>query len=164
MRFADGDIDVLVATTIIENGLDIPNANTIIINRADHFGLAQLYQLRGRVGRSAQRGHCYLLYEKHKPLSYDARRRLSAIMESSEELGAGFRIAMRDLEIRGAGDLLGARQHGHIDSVGFDLYTRLLAQAINEARRKKNRFEEALSAQVDAADADGTAPQAAEAF
>jgi transcription-repair coupling factor (superfamily II helicase) len=146
MRFADGEVDVLIATTIIENGLDIPNANTIIINRADHFGLAQLYQLRGRVGRSAQRGHCYLLYDKHITLSYDARRRLEAILESSEELGAGFRIAMRDLEIRGAGDLLGARQSGHIDSVGFDLYTRLLAQAINEARRKKARFEKAVQA------------------
>jgi transcription-repair coupling factor (superfamily II helicase) len=146
MRFADGDIDVLIATTIIENGLDISNANTIIINRADHFGLAQLYQLRGRVGRSAQRGHCYLLYDKHITLSYDARRRLEAILESSEELGAGFRIAMRDLEIRGAGDILGARQSGHIDSVGFDLYTRLLAQAINEARRKKERFEKAVEA------------------
>jgi transcription-repair coupling factor (superfamily II helicase) len=144
MRFADGEIDVLVATTIIENGLDIPNANTIIINRADHFGLAQLYQLRGRVGRSAQRGHCYLLYEKHGTLTYDARRRLEAIIESGEELGAGFRIAMRDLEIRGAGELLGARQHGHIDGVGFDLYTRLLAQAINEARRKKARFDQAV--------------------
>jgi len=147
IAFADGNFDVLVATTIIENGLDIPNANTIIINRADHFGLAQLYQLRGRVGRSAQRGHCYLLYEKHTALSYDARRRLSAIMESSEELGAGFRIAMRDLEIRGAGELLGARQHGNIDSVGFDLYTRLLAQAINEAKRKKSRFDQALGGQ-----------------
>ncbi len=144
LRFADGDVDVLVATTIIENGLDIPNANTIIINRADHFGLAQLYQLRGRVGRSAQRGYCYLLYDRHSVLSYDARRRLSAVLESSEELGAGFRIAMRDLEIRGAGELLGARQHGHIDSVGFDLYTRLLAQAINEARRKKSRFDKAV--------------------
>jgi transcription-repair coupling factor (superfamily II helicase) len=146
MRFAEGEVDVLVATTIIENGLDIPNANTIIINRADHFGLAQLYQLRGRVGRSAQRGHCYLLYDKHITPSYDARRRLEAILESSEELGAGFRIAMRDLEIRGAGDILGARQSGHIDSVGFDLYTRLLAQAINEARRKKERFEKAAQA------------------
>lgn len=144
IAFSEGEYDVLVATTIIENGLDIPNANTILINRADHFGLAQLYQLRGRVGRSAQRGHCYLLYEKHTALSYDARRRLSAIMESSEELGAGFRIAMRDLEIRGAGELLGARQHGNIDSVGFDLYTRLLAQAINEAKRKKDRFEKAV--------------------
>ncbi len=144
LAFSEGEFDVLVATTIIENGLDIPNANTILINRADHFGLAQLYQLRGRVGRSAQRGHCYLLYEKHTALSYDARRRLSAIMESSEELGAGFRIAMRDLEIRGAGELLGARQHGNIDSVGFDLYTRLLAQAINEAKHKKARFDKAM--------------------
>lgn len=144
LAFSEGEYDVLVATTIIENGLDIPNANTIIINRAEHFGLAQLYQLRGRVGRSAQRGHCYLLYEKHTALSYDARRRLAAIMESSEELGAGFRIAMRDLEIRGAGELLGARQHGNIDSVGFDLYTRLLAQAINEAKRKKDRFDRAV--------------------
>ncbi len=152
IAFADGEYDVLVATTIIENGLDIPNANTIIINRADHFGLAQLYQLRGRVGRAAQRGHCYLLYEKGAALSYDARRRLAAIMESSEELGAGFRIAMRDLEIRGAGDLLGARQHGHIDSVGFDLYTRLLAQAINDAKRKKERFEQAVQTHGIAAD------------
>lgn len=144
LAFSEGEYDVLVATTIIENGLDIPNANTILINRAEHFGLAQLYQLRGRVGRSAQRGHCYLLYEKHTSLSYDARRRLAAIMESSEELGAGFRIAMRDLEIRGAGELLGARQHGNIDSVGFDLYTRLLAQAINEAKRKKDRFDKAV--------------------
>jgi transcription-repair coupling factor (superfamily II helicase) len=144
MRFADGEFDVLVATTIIENGLDIPNANTMIINRADHFGLAQLYQLRGRVGRSAQRGHCYLLYDKHVELSFDARRRLSAIIESSEELGAGFRIAMRDLEIRGAGELLGAKQHGNIDSVGFDLYTRLVAQAINDSKRKRERFEQAI--------------------
>ena len=158
-RFSQGEFDILIATTIIENGLDIPNANTIIINRADHFGLAQLYQLRGRVGRSALRGHCYLLYEKHNPLSYDSRRRLAAIMESSEELGAGFRIAMRDLEIRGAGDLLGARQHGHIDSVGFDLYTRLLAQAINEAKRKIHRIDQAIQQQnATAAHEEGSAP------
>ncbi len=144
MRFSDGEFDVLVATTIIENGLDIQNANTIIINRAEHFGLAQLYQLRGRVGRSAQRGYCYLLHEKNTVLSYDAQRRLSAIIESSEELGAGFRIAMRDLEIRGAGELLGAKQHGHIDSIGFDLYTRLVAQAVNDARKRKDRFDKAV--------------------
>ena len=143
MRFADGEIDVLVSTTIVENGLDIRRANTMIINRADHFGLAQLYQLRGRVGRGAVRGYCYLLYEKHKSLSFDSRRRLEALIESSEELGAGFRIAMRDLEIRGAGELLGARQHGQIASVGFDLYTRLLAQAVNDLRRKKSQFEKA---------------------
>jgi transcription-repair coupling factor (superfamily II helicase) len=157
VRFAEGEVDVLVATTIIENGLDIPNANTILIHRADHFGLAQLYQLRGRVGRSAQRGHCYLLYNRNTVLSYDARRRLEAVLESSEELGAGFRIAMRDLEIRGTGDLLGARQSGHIDIVGFDLYTRLLAQAINEARRKKEHFVKALQAADPAA---GTSPPA----
>lgn len=141
VMFSEGEADVLVCTTIVESGLDIPNANTMIINRADRFGLAQLYQLRGRVGRSSVRGHCYLLYEKNTTLSFDARRRLSAILESSEELGAGFRIAMRDLEIRGAGDLLGARQHGNIDTVGFDLYTRLLAQAIKEAQRKKEVFD-----------------------
>ena len=148
--FSQGEADILVCTTIIENGLDIPNANTIIINRADRFGLAQLYQLRGRVGRSSQRGHCYLLYDKHSTLSFDARRRLSAILESSEELGAGFRIAMRDLEIRGAGDLLGSRQSGNIDTVGFDLYTRLLAQAIKEAKQKKERFDKALQASDEA--------------
>ncbi len=141
VRFSEGEIDILVCTTIVENGLDIRNANTMIINRADHFGLAQLYQLRGRVGRGAVRGYCYLLYDKHKSLTFDARRRLEALLESSEELGAGFRIAMRDLEIRGAGELLGAKQHGHIATVGFDLYTRLLAQAINELREKKRRFD-----------------------
>ena len=159
LAFSEGEYDVLISTTIIENGLDIPNANTILINRADHFGLAQLYQLRGRVGRSAQRGHCYLLYEKHTALGYDARRRLSAIMESSEELGAGFRIAMRDLEIRGAGELLGARQHGNIDSVGFDLYTRLLAQAINEAKHKKARFDKAMQNGAGQAAATGEQPE-----
>ena len=133
LAFAEGDYDVLVCTSIIESGLDIPNANTIIINRADMFGLAQLYQLRGRVGRSAVRAYAYLLVDKYKALSEEARRRLEAIQEASE-LGAGFRIAMHDLEIRGAGELLGSRQHGHIAAVGFDLYTRLLAQAVNEAR------------------------------
>ncbi len=133
LAFAEGEFDVLVCTTIIESGLDIPNTNTIIINRADKFGLAQLYQLRGRVGRGAVRAYAYLLYDKHKPLKPDARRRLEAIQEASD-LGAGFRIAMRDLEIRGAGDLLGARQHGHIAAVGFDMYVRLLAQAVEDLR------------------------------
>ncbi|NOX60451.1 MAG: transcription-repair coupling factor [Chloroflexi bacterium] len=135
LEFAEGKYDVLVCTTIIESGLDIPNANTIIINRADTFGLAQLYQLRGRVGRAAVRAYAYLLYDKHKPLTLEARRRLEAIQEAGE-LGAGFRIAMRDLEIRGAGELLGARQHGHIAAVGFDLYVRLLAQAIEDLRNE----------------------------
>ena len=133
LAFAEGEYDILVCTSIIESGLDIPNANTIIINRADQFGLAQLYQLRGRVGRSAARAYAYLLVEKYKTLTEDARRRLEAIQEASE-LGAGFRIAMQDLEIRGAGELLGARQHGHIVAVVFDLYTRLLAQAVQDAR------------------------------
>lgn len=129
--FANGEFDVLVCTTIIESGIDIPNVNTVIINRADRFGLAQLYQLRGRVGRGAVRAYAYLLHDKHLPLSDVARRRLQAIVDANE-LGAGFRIAMEDLEIRGAGDILGARQHGHIAAVGLDLYSRLLTQAIRE--------------------------------
>jgi transcription-repair coupling factor (superfamily II helicase) len=133
IKFMVGEYDVLVCTSIIESGLDIPNVNTIIINRADRFGLAQLYQLRGRVGRGAVRAYAYLLTPKNYELSEIARKRLEAIAEASE-LGAGFRIAMRDLEIRGAGELLGARQHGHIAAVGFDLYCRLLAQAVRELK------------------------------
>jgi transcription-repair coupling factor (superfamily II helicase) len=133
--FAAGRYDVLVCTTIIESGIDIPNANTLIVNRTDKFGLAQLYQLRGRVGRSAARAYAYFLHEKNHPLSAEARARLQAIAEASE-LGAGFQIAMRDLEIRGAGEILGARQHGHIVAVGFDLYCRLLANAIEDAKSK----------------------------
>jgi transcription-repair coupling factor (superfamily II helicase) len=131
--FMSGKSDVLVCTSIIESGLDIPNANTIIINRADRFGLAQLYQLRGRVGRGAVRAFAYLLTPKNYNLGEAAHKRLQAIAEASE-LGAGFRIAMRDLEIRGAGELLGARQHGHITAVGFDLYCRLLAQTVRELK------------------------------
>jgi transcription-repair coupling factor (superfamily II helicase) len=131
--FSNGEFDVLVCTTIIESGIDIPNVNTIIVNQADHFGLSQLYQLRGRVGRGAQRAYAYLLYDRNQPLSEVARRRLEAIVEANE-LGAGFRIAMEDLEIRGAGELLGERQHGHIAAVGLDLYSRMLAQAVRELR------------------------------
>jgi transcription-repair coupling factor (superfamily II helicase) len=147
MRFMEGKSEVLVCTSIIESGLDIPNANTIIINRADRFGLAQLYQLRGRVGRGAVRAYAYLLTPKNYELSESAHKRLEAIAEASE-LGAGFRIAMRDLEIRGAGELLGARQHGHIAAVGFDLYCRLLAQAVREVKGEapeKITSEEALA-------------------
>jgi transcription-repair coupling factor (superfamily II helicase) len=140
LAFAEGEYDILVCTSIIESGLDIPNCNTIIINRADQFGLAQLYQLRGRVGRSAARAYAYLLVDKYKTLTEDSRRRLEALQEASD-LGAGFRIAMQDLEIRGAGELLGARQHGHISAVGFDLYTRLLAQAVAEARENTTKDE-----------------------
>jgi transcription-repair coupling factor (superfamily II helicase) len=125
--------DVLVATTIVENGLDIPNANTIIVNRADRYGLAQLYQLRGRVGRSDRRAYAYLLIPPEQALSPIARRRLAAIREFSD-LGSGFRIAALDLEIRGAGNLLGGEQSGHIEAVGFDMYTKLLEETIRELK------------------------------
>ena len=136
LEFGAGNIDVLACTSIIESGLDIPNANTLIVNRADRFGLAQLYQLKGRVGRSAQRAYAYFLHPVATSLSETARQRLDTIGEATE-LGAGFRIAMRDMEIRGAGELLGSRQHGHIAAIGFDLYTRLLAQAVREARTQQ---------------------------
>jgi transcription-repair coupling factor (superfamily II helicase) len=129
LDFFAGKDDVLVCTTIIENGLDVPNANTIIIDDATHYGLAQLYQLRGRVGRSSQRAYAYLFYPPDRRLTAEAQERLLAIQEATE-LGAGLRIAMRDLEIRGAGNLLGAEQSGHIAAVGFDLYSRLLRQAV----------------------------------
>ena len=137
LGFASGATEVLVCTTIIESGLDIPNANTIIIDRADALGLAQLYQLRGRVGRSSRRAYAYLLYRRREKLSDVARKRLQAIFNASE-LGAGFQIALSDLEIRGAGNILGAEQHGHVAAVGFDLYTRLLAEAVEE---QKAEFE-----------------------
>ena len=133
LEFSQGQIDILVSTTIIESGLDIPNVNTLIINDADRLGLAQLYQLRGRVGRGANRAYAYFLYNKGKHLTPQAQRRLKTIFEATE-LGAGFRIAMRDLEIRGAGNLLGAEQSGHIGAVGFDLYCRLLAEAVEDLR------------------------------
>ena len=131
--FARGEVDVLVCTTIIESGLDIPNSNTLIIDRADTLGLSQLYQLRGRVGRGAHRAHAYLFVPRARRITEAARKRLQAILEASE-LGAGFRIAMRDLEIRGAGNLLGAEQSGNIHAVGFELYSQLLQQAIAEVR------------------------------
>jgi transcription-repair coupling factor (superfamily II helicase) len=133
LDFSDGRFDVLVCTTIIESGLDIPNANTIIIIRADTFGLAQLYQLRGRVGRSDRRAHAYLLHRRGLPLSPVARKRLHAIFSASD-LGAGYQIALSDLEIRGAGNILGAEQHGFMAAVGFEMYTRLLAEAVDTLR------------------------------
>ncbi|MHB1131310.1 MAG: transcription-repair coupling factor [Chloroflexota bacterium] len=133
LAFAAGEFEVLVCTTIIESGLDIPNANTIIINNADRFGLAQLYQLRGRVGRSTNRAYAYLLHNRVGRLSPVAEQRLRTIFEATD-LGAGFQVALRDLEIRGAGNLLGAEQHGHIATVGFDLYCRLLGDAVEELR------------------------------
>jgi transcription-repair coupling factor (superfamily II helicase) len=136
LTFASGAADVLVCTTIIESGLDIPNANTIIIDRADTLGLAQLYQLRGRVGRSSRRAYAYLLYRRRERMSEDARKRLQAIFNASE-LGAGFQIALSDLEIRGAGNILGGEQSGHMAAVGFDLYSRLLAEAVEEGKASR---------------------------
>jgi transcription-repair coupling factor (superfamily II helicase) len=129
--FAKGEADILVCTTIIESGLDMPNVNTLIVERADRFGLAQLYQLRGRVGRSEHRAYAYLMAPRGRRITEGAEHRLQAILEASE-LGAGFRIAMRDLEIRGAGNILGASQSGHIQDVGLDLYTQLLNEAVKE--------------------------------
>jgi transcription-repair coupling factor (superfamily II helicase) len=132
--FNDGQIDVLLCTSIIESGLDIPNANTLIIDRADTFGLAQLYQLRGRVGRGAQRAYAYLFRHKYRPPTMDGQERMEILAENTQ-LGSGYAIAMRDLEMRGAGDLLGTRQSGYIASVGFHLYTKLLSQAIQQFRK-----------------------------
>jgi transcription-repair coupling factor (superfamily II helicase) len=138
LAFVEGQADVLVATTIVENGLDIPRANTLVVNRADRYGLAQLYQLRGRVGRSDRRAFAYLLVPPDTVLSEVARKRLAAIREFSD-LGAGFRIAALDLELRGAGNLLGGQQSGHIQAVGLDLYVKLLEQAILELRGEPPR-------------------------
>ena len=135
LTFVRGDADILVATTIIESGLDIPNANTIFIDQAQRHGLADLHQLRGRVGRSDKRGYCYLLIPRGRPLPLDARRRLKAI-EEMRYLGAGFQLAVRDLEIRGAGNLLGSEQSGHINAVGYETYRRLLSQAVARMRRQ----------------------------
>lgn len=134
--FNDGEIDILISTTIIESGLDIPNANTLIVDRAEMFGLSQLYQLRGRVGRGARRAYAYFFHSPWRTLNDDARARLEVIAEHTE-LGAGYDVAMRDMEIRGAGDLLGAQQSGHISSVGFDLYTRLLSNAVKKRKAEK---------------------------
>lgn len=131
--FKDGEFDILVATTIIENGIDIPRVNTMLILRADRFGLAQLYQLRGRVGRSSELAYCYLLVASERSLSHEARQRLEVIREFTE-LGSGFRVAARDLEIRGAGNLLGAEQSGHITAVGLETYLKLLDEAVRELR------------------------------
>jgi len=135
-RFVAGEADVLLSTTIIESGLDIPNANTIIIDRADRFGLADLYQLRGRVGRAQNRAYAYLFLPRHLMTVGDAKKRVSAIKQYSQ-LGAGFKIAMRDLEIRGAGNLLGTAQSGHITAVGFDLYCQLLKTAVARLKGEK---------------------------
>ena len=151
-EMSDGALDILVCTTIIETGIDIPNANTLIIEDADHMGLAQLHQIRGRVGRSSRRAFAYLTFRRGKVLSEISQKRLSAIREFAE-FGSGFKIAMRDLEIRGAGNVLGAQQHGHMEAVGYDMYLQLLGEAVSEEKGEKNpnRQKECLvDMQVDA--------------
>jgi transcription-repair coupling factor (superfamily II helicase) len=135
LRFLRGDADVLVCTSIIESGIDIPQANTLIVERADVFGLSQLYQIRGRVGRSSERAYAYLLYPSAAALTPEAAQRLSALSDYTE-LGAGFKIAMRDLELRGAGNLLGDEQSGHVAALGFELYLQMLDEAVADAERE----------------------------
>ena len=150
-EFVNGEIDVLVSTTIIETGMDIPNCNTMIIENADQFGLSQLYQLRGRVGRSTRTSYAFLMYKRDKMISEVAEKRLSATKEFSD-LGSGFKIAMKDLEIRGAGNVLGKSQHGHMAAVGYDLYCKMLNQAVNNLKGIKNEysFETTVDLEVDA--------------
>ncbi len=147
-KFVNGEADVLLSTTIIESGLDIPNANTIIIDRADRFGLSDLYQLRGRVGRYKHQAYAYLLLPRHASLLADVRKRISAIRQYAT-LGSGFKIAMRDLEIRGAGNLLGAEQSGHITAVGFELYCQLLKQSISALKGEKIKPRVEVSVKLD---------------
>ncbi|MGN0298650.1 MAG: transcription-repair coupling factor [Lachnospiraceae bacterium] len=148
MEFINGEIDVLVSTTIIETGLDIPNVNTIIIHDADRFGLSQLYQLRGRVGRSNRMAYAFILYKKDKVLKEVAEKRLAAIREFTE-LGSGIKIAMRDLEIRGVGTLLGEAQHGHMEAVGYDLYCKMLNEAVQSFKGDTPPIEEQFETTID---------------
>lgn len=147
-RLTEGEIDILVCTTIIETGVDVPNVNTLIIENANCFGLSQLHQLRGRVGRSTRRASAYCTFQKDRQLNEIADKRLSAIREFTQ-FGAGFKIAMRDLEIRGAGNLLGARQHGHLESVGYDMYMELLSEAIEKEKGGEENFKPKKTCQVD---------------
>ena len=151
MAFIEGEVQVLVCTTIVETGLDIANVNTIIIQNADFMGLSQLYQLRGRVGRSNRLAYAYLMYRKDKVLEEVAHKRLQTIRDFTE-FGAGFKIAMRDLEIRGAGNLLGAEQHGHMDAVGYDMYCKLLAEAVSDLKGEehKQKFETTIDIAINA--------------
>ena len=151
MDFIYGEFDVLVSTTIVENGIDIPNANTIIVDGAQNYGLSDLHQLRGRVGRSNRTAYAFLMYTKNKMLQETAEKRLSAMREYSD-LGSGFKIAMKDLELRGAGNLLGAQQHGHMNAVGYDLYCKMLSEAVKEAKgiQTMDDFETTIDLNIDA--------------
>src|SRR5690606_36253443 len=146
LDFIEGDFDVLVATSIIESGLDIPNANTMIINNAHNFGLSDLHQMRRRVGRSNKKAFCYLLTPPITLLTNDARRRINALLEFSD-LGSGFNIAMKDLDIRGSGDLLGADQSGFINEIGYETYQKILNEALEELKQESfaDLFEEELA-------------------
>ena len=152
LRFINGEVNVLVSTTIIETGLDIPNANTMIIQDADRMGLSQLYQIRGRVGRSNRTAYAFLMYRRGKMLTEESEKRLKAIREFTQ-LGSGIRIAMRDLEIRGAGNVLGAEQHGHMEAVGYDLYCKLLNTAVKEEKgelQEQPGFDTQIDCDIDA--------------
>ncbi len=144
--FIDQKTNVLICTTILESGIDIPNANTIIVENADRLGLAQLYQIRGRVGRCDTQAYAYITYRRDKMLSEEADKRLKAIKEFTE-FGSGFKIAMRDLEIRGAGSIMGEIQHGHMEQVGYDMYCKLLDEVVKEIQGKK--IEEEIDVQID---------------
>jgi transcription-repair coupling factor (superfamily II helicase) len=148
LGFLRGDADVLVATSIIESGIDIPQANTLIVERSDLFGLAQLYQIRGRVGRSREKAYAYLLYPAHASLTEEAMKRMAALSDYTE-LGAGFKIAMRDLEIRGAGNLLGDEQSGHVAALGFELYMQMLDEAVQLASERPDDEEEREPVRLD---------------
>ena len=157
LDFVNGEIDVLVSTTIIETGLDIPNANTMIIHDADRLGLSQLYQIRGRIGRSSRTSFAFLMYKRDKLLREEAEKRLQAIREFTE-LGSGIKIAMRDLELRGAGNILGAEQHGHMEAVGYDLYCKMLNEAVLALKGQENeeeKFETVVDCDIDAFIPDG---------
>jgi len=157
LDFVNGDVDVLVSTTIIETGLDIPNANTMIIHDADRLGLSQLYQIRGRIGRSNRTSFAFLMYKRDKLLKEEAEKRLQAIREFTE-LGSGIKIAMRDLEIRGAGNILGAEQHGHMEAVGYDLYCKMLNEAVlalKGEKKEEEHFESVVDCDIDAFIPDG---------
>ncbi|MBR3737337.1 MAG: transcription-repair coupling factor, partial [Eubacterium sp.] len=147
-KLLNGEIDILVCTTIIETGVDVPNVNTLIIENSDRLGLAQLHQIRGRVGRSSRHAYAYFTFVSGKELSEIATKRLEAIREYTE-FGSGFKIAMRDLEIRGAGSLLGTRQHGHMEAVGYDMYIKLLEEAVSEEKGERKEDEEEIECLID---------------
>ena len=147
LEFVDQKINVLVCTTILESGIDIPNANTIIVENADRLGLAQLYQIRGRVGRSSKQAYAYITYKKDKLMTEVAEKRLKAIKEFTE-FGSGFKIAMRDLEIRGAGSLVGDMQHGHMEQVGYDTYCKLLDEVVKEMKGIKVEEEQEITIDI----------------